>query len=68
MTVVFVRHASSTNRYLCASILGGATPGSMPPHSTSIHEEGAVFKQFYLVKDGVFQEKGDFSSFLSNTM
>ena len=38
--------------------IGGITPGSMPPHSTSIHEEGAVFKSFKLVEGGVFQEKG----------
>jgi 5-oxoprolinase (ATP-hydrolysing) len=38
--------------------IGGATPGSMPPHSKSIFEEGAVFKSFYLVKGGVFQEQG----------
>ncbi|XP_076111400.1 5-oxoprolinase-like isoform X2 [Mytilus galloprovincialis] len=37
--------------------IGGITPGSMPPHSKSIHEEGAVFKSFELVKNGVFQEK-----------
>ncbi|KAF6775775.1 hypothetical protein AHF37_04297 [Paragonimus kellicotti] len=37
--------------------IGGSTPGSMPPHSTSIFEEGAVFKTFYLVKDGRFQEE-----------
>ncbi|KAA3678622.1 5-oxoprolinase (ATP-hydrolysing) [Paragonimus westermani] len=39
--------------------IGGSTPGSMPPHSTSILEEGAVFKTFYLVKDGQFQEEED---------
>ncbi|KAK7115257.1 5-oxoprolinase-like [Littorina saxatilis] len=37
--------------------IGGITPGSMPPHSTSIHQEGAVFKSFKLVKGGVFQEE-----------
>ncbi|PVD21468.1 hypothetical protein C0Q70_19641 [Pomacea canaliculata] len=37
--------------------IGGITPGSMPPHSTSIHQEGAVFKSFKLVKEGVFQEE-----------
>ncbi|CAL8091631.1 unnamed protein product [Calicophoron daubneyi] len=37
--------------------IGGSTPGSMPPHSTSIFEEGAVFKTFYLVKNGQFQEQ-----------
>ncbi|KAF2349830.1 Hydantoinase B/oxoprolinase [Trinorchestia longiramus] len=36
--------------------IGGISPGSMPPHSTSIHEEGAVFFSFKLVKKGVFQE------------
>lgn len=38
--------------------IGGKTPGSMPPNSTSIYEEGAVFKSFKLVKAGVFQEQG----------
>lgn len=37
--------------------IGGITPGSMPPHSTSIHEEGAVFLSFKLVDQGVFQEE-----------
>ncbi|XP_067934707.1 5-oxoprolinase-like [Watersipora subatra] len=37
--------------------IGGKTPGSMPPNSTSIYEEGAVFKTFKLVKEGEFQEK-----------
>ncbi|KAG7171174.1 5-oxoprolinase-like [Homarus americanus] len=35
--------------------IGGITPGSMPPHSTSIHEEGAVFLSFKLVDQGIFQ-------------
>ncbi|XP_077975283.1 5-oxoprolinase-like isoform X1 [Styela clava] len=37
--------------------IGGLVPGSMPPNSKSIHEEGAVFISFKLVKDGIFQEK-----------
>jgi N-methylhydantoinase B/oxoprolinase/acetone carboxylase alpha subunit len=44
--------------------IGGITPGSMPPHSKTIFEEGAVFKSFFLVRDGHFQEKG--SSLASN--
>lgn len=36
--------------------IGGITPGSMPPHSKSLIEEGASFKSFYLVKQGVFNE------------
>ncbi|XP_059827580.1 5-oxoprolinase [Hypanus sabinus] len=37
--------------------IGGITPGSMPPHSKSLQEEGAVFTSFKLVKNGVFQEE-----------
>ncbi|GIY74388.1 5-oxoprolinase [Caerostris darwini] len=37
--------------------IGGLTPGSMPPHSTSLLQEGATFVSFKLVKDGVFQEE-----------
>ncbi|XP_053104101.1 5-oxoprolinase isoform X2 [Hemicordylus capensis] len=37
--------------------IGGITPGSMPPHSHCLQEEGAVFISFKLVKDGVFQEE-----------
>eukprot|EP00111_Clytia_hemisphaerica_P019120 TCONS_00056456-protein len=37
--------------------IGGSTPGSMPPHSKTIYEEGAVFKSFKLIEEGVFQEK-----------
>ncbi|XP_055614300.1 5-oxoprolinase [Uranotaenia lowii] len=36
--------------------IGGITPGSMPPHSTSLAQEGAAFKSFLLVDGGVFQE------------
>lgn len=38
--------------------IGGITPGSMPPHSTSLQQEGAVFTSFKLVTAGVFQEEG----------
>ncbi|XP_067628315.1 5-oxoprolinase [Eurosta solidaginis] len=37
--------------------IGGITPGSMPPHSTSLAQEGAAFKSFLIVEAGVFQEK-----------
>ena len=30
----------------------------MPPDSHSIFEEGAVFKSFKIVKEGVFEEEG----------
>lgn len=38
--------------------IGGLTPGSMPAHSTCLLHEGAVFKSFKLVENGVFQEEG----------
>ncbi|GLV36147.1 uncharacterized protein CBL_08640 [Carabus blaptoides fortunei] len=37
--------------------IGGITPGSMPPHSTSLSQEGATFKSFLLVEQGRFREK-----------
>ena len=39
--------------------IGGIQPGSMPPFSTHLSEEGAAFKRFVLVDvDGEFQEDG----------
>ncbi|KAK4489138.1 hypothetical protein RD792_004932 [Penstemon davidsonii] len=38
--------------------IGGITPGSMPPFSKSIWEEGAAIKAFKLVEKGQFQEEG----------
>jgi N-methylhydantoinase B len=36
--------------------IGGITPGSMPPHSTTIIEEGILFDNFLLVAEGNFLE------------
>ncbi|WP_414528212.1 hydantoinase B/oxoprolinase family protein [Nodularia chucula] len=36
--------------------IGGITPGSMPPHSTTVEEEGILFDNFLLVNQGNFQE------------
>lgn len=36
--------------------IGGITPGSMPPHSTSLEQEGILFDNFLLVEEGEFQE------------
>lgn len=38
--------------------IGGITPGSMPPHSKSLADEGAAFKSFLLVDGGEFSEQG----------
>ena len=37
--------------------IGGATPGSMPPFSKTLSEEGAVIESFEIVKDGKFEEE-----------
>ncbi|XP_065350424.1 5-oxoprolinase [Cloeon dipterum] len=37
--------------------IGGITPGSMPPHSTSLDQEGAAFISFKLVSKGKFQQE-----------
>ena len=36
--------------------LGGITPGSMPPNSSNIEEEGILFDNFLLVEAGEFRE------------
>lgn len=38
--------------------IGGISPGSMPPFSRRLEEEGACLKSFKLVENGVFNEKG----------
>lgn len=38
--------------------IGGILPGSMPPTSISIFEEGANVESFKIVSDGVFDKKG----------
>jgi 5-oxoprolinase (ATP-hydrolysing) len=38
--------------------IGGIAPGSMPPHSTCLEDEGATIVAFKLVRDGKFQEEG----------
>ncbi len=36
--------------------IGGISPGSMPPHSTTIEEEGILLDNFLLVESGNFRE------------
>ncbi|MFW6357851.1 MAG: hydantoinase B/oxoprolinase family protein [Chroococcales cyanobacterium] len=36
--------------------IGGITPGSMPPHSTSVEEEGILLDNFKLIESGNFRE------------
>lgn len=37
--------------------IGGMTPGSMPPNSTTVEEEGVLLDNFQLIVDGQFREK-----------
>ncbi|MDE3077757.1 MAG: hydantoinase B/oxoprolinase family protein, partial [Chloroflexota bacterium] len=37
--------------------IGGMTPGSMPPHSHTIHDEGVLLRDFALVSRGRFRER-----------
>ena len=39
------------------SDIGGITPGSMPPHSQTIEEEGILIDNFLLIQAGELQEK-----------
>ena len=38
--------------------IGGISPGSMPPFSRELKEEGACIKTFKIVENGVFNEEG----------
>ncbi|AFZ45302.1 5-oxoprolinase (ATP-hydrolysing) [Halothece sp. PCC 7418] len=61
ITPVFVDNSPSPLFYVASrghhADIGGITPGSMPPHSTSIEEEGVLLDNFLLVEDGQFQEE-----------
>jgi len=62
ITVVTPVHGSGgALRFVVASRghhadVGGLTPGSMPPFSTTLEEEGVVFRNLEIVGDGAFQE------------
>ncbi len=55
---IFDRHGKSIIFFTGArghhADIGGKTPGSMPPHSESIEEEGALIEPALLVRDGEF--------------
>ncbi len=61
VTPVYVETTDSQPSFYVASRghhadIGGITPGSMPPFSQSISEEGVLFDNFLLVRGGVFGE------------
>jgi 5-oxoprolinase (ATP-hydrolysing) len=61
VTVVAPVFIDGTRRYFVASRghqadIGGITPGSMPPFSSDISEEGALFDGIRMIRDGHFDE------------
>ncbi|MDR9404230.1 MAG: hydantoinase B/oxoprolinase family protein, partial [Halothece sp. Uz-M2-17] len=61
ITPVFVDESASPLFYVASrghhADIGGITPGSMPPHSTRIEEEGVLLDNFLLVENGQFREE-----------
>ena len=60
---ISLAHYSRPFHYFTLSISPGITPGSMPPNSRSLHEEGATFISFFIVRNGEFKEKGNIYKF-----
>ncbi|HLL19447.1 MAG TPA: hydantoinase B/oxoprolinase family protein, partial [Rubrivivax sp.] len=61
VTPVYLQAADARPSFFVASRghhadIGGSTPGSMPPFSQTIAEEGVLFDNFLLVRDGVLRE------------
>ncbi len=60
ITPVFIENNNKPTFYLASrghhADIGGITPGSMPSNSTNIDEEGILFNNFQLVKNGQFCE------------
>ena len=60
ITPVFLEGSSAPEFYVGSrghhADIGGTTPGSMPPFSTTIQEEGVQINNFKLVAEGVLQE------------
>jgi 5-oxoprolinase (ATP-hydrolysing) len=63
VTPVYLRPGDERPSFYVASRghhadIGGTTPGSMPPFSQTIAEEGVLFDNFLLVRDGTLREAG----------
>jgi len=60
ITPVFVAEVSEPRFFVASRAhhadIGGITPGSMPPMSRTVDEEGVLFRNFPLVRAGIFQE------------
>lgn len=60
ITPVFGQDNATAKFYVASrghhSDIGGITPGSMPPNSTSVEQEGILFRNWKLVENGSFRE------------
>lgn len=67
ITPIFVNNNSEPDFYVASrghhADIGGVTPGSMPPHSQHIEEEGILIDNFCLIQEGKLQEKQLFNLF-----
>ncbi len=61
ITPIFIAESSAPLFYVASrghhADIGGITPGSMPPYSTHINQEGILLDNFQLVIQGQFREK-----------
>jgi 5-oxoprolinase (ATP-hydrolysing) len=59
ITPIFLPHQPTPSFYVASrghhADVGGISPGSMPPHSTSIEQEGILIDNFQLVASGHFR-------------
>ncbi len=59
VTPIFLNAGTTPTFYVASrghhADIGGTTPGSMPPDSVTLEDEGICFTNFHLVKDGAFQ-------------
>ncbi len=60
VTPVFAQNGQSIEFYVCSrghhADIGGITPGSMPPDSVTVDQEGVLFTNWKLVENGVMRE------------
>ena len=70
MTPVFNREETEILFYVASRAhhadIGGITPGSMPPDSHSIHQEGVLIDNFQMVNQGRLREKEITELFTNN--
>lgn len=58
MSTVAFRALPALTLSSAASDIGGILPGSMPPNSTTIFQEGACVESFKIVRKGIFDQAG----------